>query len=117
MGGVVKPNRTVIKARYLIAVTNSFELSHHYLYAQDGMFSTVTNIQQLESIEHSNILPFCIELLIVVVKQLKLFIWGEESFLDKYKNSLPKPENNREVMRPLDRSVLSVSVDWNFKSW
>ena len=84
---------------------------------KDVMFSTVTNIQQLESIEHYNILLFCIELSIVVIEQLKLYRWGEESFLDKYKNSLPKPENNKEVMRPLDRSVLSVSVDWNFKSW
>ena len=115
MRRVFKPIRTVI-APYLIAVTNSFGLSHHSLYVQDVMFSTVTNIQQLENIEHFNILLFWIELSILVIEQLKLYRWGEETFLDKYKNSLPKSENNREVMRPLDRSVLSVSVDWNFKS-
>ena len=58
MGRVFEPIRTVFKARYLIAVTNSFGLSHHYLYMQDVMFSTVTNIQQLENIEHFNILLF-----------------------------------------------------------
>ena len=78
MGAVFKPNRTVIKSPNLIAVTNSFGQSHHYLYMQDVMFSTVTNIQQLESIEHFNILLFCIELSIVVIEQLKLYRWGEE---------------------------------------
>ena len=64
----------------------------------------------------NHVLLACTESLSTVFRKLTYFVWGEKSISATFGTSLSKSTNKREVMRLLDRSVLSVSVLSNFTS-